>query len=246
VGPEIALLITGAVLILGAIGNAIKKHEIAVAVKEREDIAQARWDALPVQYIANKPIKQTYRLSDVIRLEWKLVREAAPDCLINGNSAKGYHVNLAELMCTCEDWQSKRSCYGHDDLRRACKHLCRVLVKHTTEWNCHPLVVAMVQQEGLNGGVPHVVFLITDFFRVDVLLAKNPEWNGYQVYAPKKQGKHFSDEIEKFYFCQTRSGSWYWHGDEKPVGMAGDIRRHVMEMVRYPVIMPYLNLEKTE
>jgi hypothetical protein len=45
---------------------------------------------------------------------------------------KSYEVNLAELSCTCANWQGDRCRYAPTDIRRLCKHLAAICVIATS------------------------------------------------------------------------------------------------------------------
>ncbi len=54
--------------------------------------------------------------------------------IIKGSQDEPYKVNINQYTCTCLDWQKDRSRFKLQDIRRACKHIARIMTLLPYSW----------------------------------------------------------------------------------------------------------------
>ena len=104
----------------------------------------------------------------------------------DGSGQSYFHVDLAEVTCTCDDFTSRRSRFARSDLRRFCGHIIRAYQKADSWPNPDGIMATLLASGPQNGGC-------WDYD--DILRTKLD--SGEYVYFGKKKNRTWIDVYAK-------------------------------------------------
>ncbi len=84
-----------------------------------------------------------------------------------GSSGSKYKIILKDLQCTCPDFTKRRSHYPPTDIRRACKHIARLIMdlKINTKISENSMTQAFIRVAADSG---KVVYLFDNFYEIKI------------------------------------------------------------------------------
>jgi predicted RNA-binding Zn-ribbon protein involved in translation (DUF1610 family) len=171
--------------------------------------------------LASPPISAQIRRSDGIDGNLPVFTEACYKSIpvSSSDGTAEYYVDLTSYTCTCPDFVERRSEQPMRSATRACKHICRVLLRETCKSRLNPLLLSMVENSVSFGTGIHPGWLILDD-NDNVVFVSFPARDWCNIFAPVRT-KRLIYERYGYNIAERR-----WSYGEAPIG-ARSLRQYL-------------------